>query len=68
MRHVRVQIENANFTYAATWLVTAKFCSSTATTLPSMCSLLLPGNGLCSLLWVWPAPCCGSVEDILGWE
>lgn len=53
MRHVRVQIENANFTYAATWLVTAKFCSGAATAaLPSTRSLLLPGDGLYLLLWV----------------
>lgn len=67
MRHVRVQIENANFTYAATWLVTAKFCSGAATALPSTCSLLLPGDGLCSLLWVWPAPHHGPVGDFPEW-
>lgn len=53
MRHVRVQIENANFTYTATWLVTAKFCCGAATALRSVRSLLLPEHGLCSLLAVW---------------
>lgn len=44
MRHVRVQIENANFTYAATWLVTAKPCSGAAAALPSTCAPAVPGD------------------------
>lgn len=52
MRHVRVQIENANFTYTATWLVTAKLCSSAAVALPGTCCVVLQGM-VPLLLWVW---------------
>lgn len=50
MRHVRVQIENANFTYAATWLVTAKLRSSAAVALPGTCRA---AGAVPLLLWVW---------------
>lgn len=66
MRHVRVQIENANFTYAATWLVTAKLRSSAAVALPGTCCVVLQGRSHCCCgSGSWPQSCLGCMA---GWE